>query len=86
MSPPLADFNVVLCVCVVWSMLQTDSDDAAKKRKIRISFSNSEQLSLVAKDKKNCSGIQELLQSYTDAAMERARAAAAAASADDDGW
>ena len=68
-------------------MLQTDSDDAAKKRKIRISSSNSEQLSLVAKDKKNCSGIQELLrQSYTDAAMQRARAAAAAASADDDGW
>ena len=84
MSPPLADFNVVRCVCCV--VYAANSDDAAKKRKIRISSSNSEQLSLVAKDAKNCSGIQELLQSYTDAAMERARAAAAAASADDDGW
>ena len=32
---------------------------------IKISFNNNDQLSLVAKDAKNCSGILELLQSYT---------------------
>lgn len=76
-------------MCAVWLTLYTDSDDAAKKRKIRISFSNSEQLSLIAKNTKNCTGIQELLQTYTDAAMQRARTATAAAAAgpsEDDGW
>lgn len=65
-----------------------NSDDtnpgAAKQLQIKISFDSDDQLSLVAKDAKNCSGILELLQSYT-AANDQTRRLAAGGS-EVDGW
>lgn len=44
-----------------------DVDGGAKQLKIKISFKNDDQLSLVAKDAKNCEGIRKLLQRFVNA-------------------
>ena len=77
----LADSQIA---CIV-----ANSDDidrgATKQLKIKISFQNDEELSVIAKDAKNCSGIRELLERYTVGASHVADGVVASASADG-GW